>query len=98
MPTTTSTLAQLQRALAIAEHIQQLEEELRAVMSWETGNGRASAPATTEQPAKRKPGRPPKSVSLAEAPDAQPAKRGPGRPSKSASPMASPASQPPKSG
>jgi hypothetical protein len=40
MPTATSSLAQLQKALRIAEQIKKLEEELATVLGWEVGNGK----------------------------------------------------------
>jgi len=94
MPTTTPTLSQIQSAIAIAERIQQLEEELAAVMGGESGGGRSASSIASPEPVKRGPGRPPRSA----APATQPVKRGPGRPPKSASPVASPVSQPAKTG
>jgi hypothetical protein len=76
MPTT-PTLSQIQNAIAIAERIQQLEEELAAVMGGTENANRGSAPKeTTSTPAKRGPGRPPKNAAAAASSTTQPAKRG----------------------
>src|SRR4051812_1846974 len=61
MPTSTPILAQLQHALAIAEEIQELEDELQAVMAGTSTNGRTASPIV-EKTTKRRPGRPPKSA------------------------------------
>jgi hypothetical protein len=85
MSTATPSLSQLQRALAIAEQIQKLEEELKAVMAGgHVSGGKSASPVATPQPTKRGPGRPPKVASAVKAPAIQtPGKRGPGRPPKS---------------
>jgi hypothetical protein len=67
------TRSDIERAIAIAERIQRLEEELEGVMG---GNGRAASKGSAPAPAKRGPGRPRKNPSAATAPAATPAKRG----------------------
>src|SRR6266481_8834063 len=57
MPATTPTLTQLQRALAIAEQIQKLEDELEGVLGGESSGGAPAASASPKAAAAAKPGR-----------------------------------------
>ena len=77
MSTNAPTLSQIQSAIAIAERIEQLEEELAVVMGGvEYGSRRSVAEAATPTPAKRGPGRPRKSAVPVASPATPPAKRG----------------------
>jgi len=79
-------IEKLEEALNLKKQIHALQAKLSSLFG---GDDEEATPA----PAKRKPGRPPKSAS-----PVAPVKRGPGRPPKSASPVASAPTQPTKRG
>src|SRR5450432_3860430 len=84
-------IEKLVEALNVKKQIHALQTKLSSMFGGEE--------ETTSASVKRKPGRPPKSVSPVASPAMQtPVKRGPGRPPKSASPVTTPATRPPTTG